>query len=107
MNNKSVETDILIVGGGPAGLAMAIHFADLIRQHNEAVDSGKSTAAKLPFKVMLLEKANAVANHTLSGAVINPTSLKKLLPEIAEKDMPFETPVLKEDIQFFTKNKAF
>ena len=98
MKNNTVETDILIIGGGPAGLAVAIHFADLIKQHNEAIDSGKSSGAKLPCKVMLLEKGNSMGNHSLSGAVINPGPLRELLPDVADKDFPFETPVLKEDM---------
>ena len=106
MSNQTVETDILIVGGGPAGMAVAIHLADLIDQHNKAAASG-SQPAVLPLRVMLLEKANAVGNHILSGAVVNPVGLRELLPDIAEKDMPFETPVIKEDIQFFTKGGGF
>ncbi len=107
MKNQTVETDILIVGAGPAGLAAAIHFADLIRRHNESVEKGEAKETKLPLKVTLLEKGNAVGQHTLSGAVINPVSLRELLPEVAEKDFPFETPVLKEDILFFTANKSY
>ncbi len=107
MNNRVVETDILIIGGGPAGLAVAIHFADLIKQHNQAVEAGTESGAKLPAKIVLLEKGNAIGNHILSGAVVNPSSLRELLPDILEKDFPFETPVLKNDINFFTKNKAF
>ncbi|OGW93882.1 MAG: electron transfer flavoprotein [Omnitrophica bacterium RIFCSPLOWO2_12_FULL_45_13] len=103
MENQIIETDILIIGGGPAGLAAAIHFADLIRRHNESAESGKSNEAKLPLNVILLEKANAIGNHILSGAVINPISLYELLPDITDKDIPFESPVLKEEIQFLTK----
>lgn len=94
MENEIIETDILIIGGGPAGLSVAIHFADLISRHNNAA---------LPLNVMLLEKAHATGNHTLSGAVINPASFRELLPDITDKDMPFESPVLKEDIRFLTK----
>ena len=65
MENEIIETDILIIGGGPAGLAAAIHFADLICQHNEAVESGSIDGAKLPLDVILLEKANVIGNHTL------------------------------------------
>ena len=54
--------------GGPAGLAFAIHYADLIKQHNDP---------NLPLKIILIEKANAIGNHTLSGAVINPASLRE------------------------------
>lgn len=106
MKISTVETDILIIGGGPAGLAAAIHVADLIKQHNDEVAKG-TNGPVLPLRVTLLEKANAIGNHTLSGAVIRPAALRELLPDIAEKDMPFETPVLKEDIQVFTANQAF
>ena len=61
-----VETDILIVGGGPAGFAAAIHLTDLVAKYNE------TAAEKIVPRILLLEKANAVGNHTLSGAVINP-----------------------------------
>lgn len=107
MENQIVETDILIIGGGPAGLAFAIHFADLIRRHNEDVESGKSRAARLPLNVLLLEKARAIGNHTLSGAVINPLALRELLPDIGVQDMPFESPVLKDDVRFLTREKSF
>ncbi len=107
MENQIIETDILIIGGGPAGLAAAIHFADLICQHNEAVESRSLDGAKLPLNVMLLEKAHAIGNHTLSGAVINPVSLRQLLPGVADKDMPFESPVLNEEIKFLTQDKSF
>lgn len=102
MSNQNINTDILIVGGGPAGLATAIHLADLLKKHNES-----GSAAVLSSKILVLEKANTAGNHTLSGAVINPGPLKELLPEIAEKDFPFETPVRKEEILFFTKDKSF
>ena len=105
--NQIVETDILIIGGGPAGLAAAIHFSDLIRQHNEAVQMGSLAGEKLTLNVMLLEKAHAIGNHTLSGAVINPVSLRQLLPGVADKDMPFESPVLNDEIRFFTQDKSF
>ncbi len=101
MINQIVETDVLVVGGGVAGLAAAIHYADLIRQHNEANND------KLPLKIMVLEKGGAIGHHTLSGAVIDPSGLRELLPDIAEKDMPFDSPVTKDGVQFLTKGAAF
>jgi len=107
MDDQIIETDILIIGGGPAGLAAAIHFADLISEHNQAVENRSLDGVKLPLNVMLLEKAQDIGNHTLSGAVINPVSLRQLLPGIADQDMPFESPVLREEISFFTQDKSF
>jgi len=99
-----VETDILIIGGGPAGLATAIHLADLIREHNLR---DPSQGVPLPFKVLLLEKGGAIGNHTLSGAVINPSTLRELLPGISENDMPFDSPVTRDEVCFLTKNRAW
>src|SRR3990167_8684600 len=97
IKNKVVETDILVVGGGPAGLAAAIHYADLVAKSD----------SKIPLKIIVLEKGNSMGNHALSGAVINPVGLRMLLPDILEKDMPFDTPVTKEDVQFLTEKGVF
>ena len=80
--NEVVETDVLIIGGGVAGLAFAIRLADL------AAAEGQSP------KILLLEKGASLGSHNLSGAVVDPSTLKVLLPDVAEKDLPFESPVL-------------
>jgi electron-transferring-flavoprotein dehydrogenase len=94
-NDNLIETDVLVIGGGPAGLAFAIHYADLAGKNN------------IPLKVMILEKAAASGNHTLSGAVMNLKVLESLLPATDLKTIPSATPVAQEDILFFTKNNAF
>ncbi|MBF0593641.1 MAG: 4Fe-4S dicluster domain-containing protein [Candidatus Omnitrophica bacterium] len=103
MDDSTIQTDILIIGGGSAGLSFAIHCADLIRQYNDDA----SHQVKLPSQIMVLEKGGAIGHHALSGAVINPASLRELLPEIAEKDFPFETPVIQDDTMFLTKGAGF
>jgi electron-transferring-flavoprotein dehydrogenase len=92
--SEIVETDILIVGGGVAGLAVAIHLADLA-----------ASPDKKP-KILVLEKGSSIGSHTLSGAVIHPSTLKELLPSLDPKDFPFESPVKKEGVYFLTPKLA-
>lgn len=92
--SEIVETDILIVGGGVAGLAAAIHLADL------TADSDKKP------EILVLEKGSSIGSHTLSGAVVDFSTLKELLPGVDPKDFPFESPVKKEGVYFFTQRLA-
>ncbi len=92
--SEVVETDILIVGGGVAGLAAAIHLADL------TAGSDKKPG------ILVLEKGSSIGSHTLSGAVIDPSTLKTLLPQVDPKDFPFESPVKKEGVYFLTSRHA-
>ncbi|HNX69284.1 MAG TPA: electron transfer flavoprotein-ubiquinone oxidoreductase [Candidatus Omnitrophota bacterium] len=92
--NEAVETDILVVGGGVAGLAFAIRLADL------AATEGQSP------KILLLEKGSSLGSHNLSGAVVDPSTLKALLPDIPEKDLPFESPVTKDEFYRLTAKGA-
>ncbi|XP_063927627.1 electron transfer flavoprotein-ubiquinone oxidoreductase, mitochondrial [Zophobas morio] len=84
MERFADETDILIIGGGPAGMSAAIRAKQL------AEKDGKE------LRVCVVEKASQVGGHILSGAVIQPTALDELIPDWAEKGAPLKTPV-KED----------
>ncbi len=90
-----ISTDVLVIGGGVAGLATAIRLADLSAVSGQKID------------ILVLEKGASIGSHTLSGAVINPSALKTLLPDIAEKDFPFESPVKKDEFYFLTSKYAF
>jgi len=94
-NDNLIETDVLVVGGGPAGLAFAIRYADLASQN------------QLPLKIMVLEKAASVGQHTLSGAVMNLKIFGELLGGIDLKSIPSATEVKEEDILFLTGKNAF
>ena len=69
------------LGGGPAGLAAAIHAADLAK-----------AAGNSALRILLLEKGVGFGEHSLSGAVIKTGILKTLLPDVSKSDDPFESP---------------
>ncbi|KAL7308226.1 hypothetical protein PS15m_012107 [Mucor circinelloides] len=86
------ETDVVIVGGGPSGLAAAIRLKQL------ANEEGREC------RVMLIEKAGEVGAHTLSGAVLEPRALNELIPDWKEKGAPLNTPVTSDSMRLMTKS---
>src|SRR3982751_4810183 len=80
---EAVAMDVLFVGGGPAGLAGAIELARLIKADNEA--GGQLGEVQIG----VLEKAGALGEHSLSGAVVNPVAIRALFPDLKDEDFPF------------------
>ncbi|HEY8833830.1 MAG TPA: hypothetical protein VIM21_15130, partial [Gemmatimonadaceae bacterium] len=97
---EAVPMDVLFVGGGPAGLAGAIALAKLIKADNEA---GGSLGE---IQIGVLEKAGALGEHSLSGAVVNPVAMRALFPELKDNDFPFRAPVQGERVYFLTGSRA-
>ena len=91
----NIELDVLFVGAGPASLSGAIHLAQLAKSKNKNIEIG------------IMEKADQVGGHTLSGAVINPLVFKWLFPDKEDFDLPFRKKVEKEAFYFLTNQKAF
>ncbi len=87
---ESMDFDVVIVGGGPAGLAAAIRLKQL----------------NADTSVCLLDKGSEIGAHILSGAVIDPRALNELIPDWKEKGAPLETPVTDDRFCFFTKGGA-
>ncbi len=99
--DERIEVGFLIVGAGPAGLAAAIRFGQLMEEHPE-------TAERLgDVPVAVLEKGKAPGSHLLSGAVVNPRGLQRLFKGRKTIDeMPFYGPVHGESVLFLTRKRA-
>ena len=97
---EAVEMDVVFVGGGPAGLAGAIELARLVKRDAEA---GGTLGA---VEIAVLEKAESLGAHSLSGAVVNPGALRELFPELKDSDFPLRGKVGAERVYLMTAGRA-
>ncbi len=90
MEREQLEFDVLFVGGGPANLAGAIHLKQLAQQKGAELE------------VCLIEKAEVIGAHALSGAVLDLKALKELIPDYLAKGCPIEETDLRDGIFYLT-----
>src|SRR5881394_75115 len=102
IDRPQMEADVVIVGGGPAGMACALRLSQLIDAHN--ADHPDSQLTK--ENIYVLEKAREVGQHCLSGALLDPRSMRELLPGF-ENEAPLEAEVSDEAVYFLTRGSQF
>jgi electron-transferring-flavoprotein dehydrogenase len=99
-DKEAVAMDVVFVGGGPAGLAGAIELARLVKKDKE-------TGGGLgDVEIAVLEKAETLGAHCLSGAVVNPVAFRALFPEMKDADFPLRTRVTSERVYFLAGSRA-
>ncbi|WP_158751085.1 electron transfer flavoprotein-ubiquinone oxidoreductase [Acidobacterium sp. S8] len=101
IDRPQMEADVVIIGGGPAGMACALRLSQLIDEHNAHHPDSQLSKDN----IYVLEKAREVGQHCLSGALLDPRSMRELLPGF-ESEAPIDAEVTKESVYFLSKDKA-
>src|SRR5436190_285073 len=98
--DERIEVGVAIVGGGPAGLACAIRLMQLLAEDEQLTEQ----LGEVP--VALIEKGKTTGSHLLSGAMMEPSAMQKLFPDLDEKDWPTFGTVPKDTVYFMTRKHA-
>jgi hypothetical protein len=99
-DGERIEVGVVIVGGGPAGLACAIRLMQLLETEPALAES----LGEVP--VAVVEKGRSTGSHLLSGAMMEPSAMRRLFPDLDERSWPTYGPVQREAVYLMTSRRA-
>ena len=107
IEREQLEMDVVFVGAGPANLAAALHLKKAVAEHNELVEKGIKKGVKKidELEIGIVEKGSFVGAHILSGAVMDPSALRELMPDFLEQGCPVDAAVTEDAFWYLTENK--
>ncbi|GBD45612.1 Electron transfer flavoprotein-ubiquinone oxidoreductase [bacterium HR41] len=98
--DERIEVGVAIVGGGPAGLSCAIRLGQLLAEDEKLLES----LGEVP--IAIIEKGKTCGSHLLSGAMMRPTAMRRLFPDLPESEWPTYGPVDKDAVYLLTPKRA-